>query len=133
MQRRPTLNLYAEELQALYADAERVAVSPATEVKQAVDVHDPEKASSFIRETITRRTGWNRFENEDNLFLLGMDSLQALLITRDLKQGLANLEIAVSTVYTNPTVLSLANAISELSAIESAVADCLSADTPASY
>lgn len=46
-----------------------------------------------------------------------MDSLQALLITRDLKQGLANLEIAVSTVYTNPTVLSLANAMSELSAM----------------
>lgn len=46
-----------------------------------------------------------------------MDSLQALLITRDLEQGLANLEIAVSTVYTNPTVLSLANAMSELSAM----------------
>lgn len=117
VQRRPTLSLYAEELEALYADAERIAISPATDIKQAIDVHDREKTSSFIRETITRRTGWNRYENEDNLFLLGMDSLQALLITRDLRQGFANLEIAVSTVYTNPTVFSLANAMSELSAL----------------
>lgn len=117
VQRIPTLRLYAEELNALYADAERIAISHATDIKQAIDVHDREKTSSFIRETITRFTGWNRFENEDNFFLLGMDSLQALLITRDLRQRLANLEIAVSTVYTNPTVCSLANAISELSAL----------------
>lgn len=46
-----------------------------------------------------------------------MDSLQALLTTRDLKQVLADSEIAVSTVYTNPTVSSLPSAISELSAM----------------
>ena len=116
VQRRPTIGLYAEELQALYDDAEKLAVSPSMTIKPAVDVHDLQKTSSFIRETITRRTGWDHFKNEDNMLLLGMDSLQALLITRDLKQALANPEIAASTVYTNPTVASLASAISDLSA-----------------
>ena len=116
VQRRPTLSLYAEELQVLYADAEKLVISPSTASKPAVDVHDPEKMSSFLRKTITRRTNWNHFKDEDNLILLGMDSLQALLITRDLKQAIHNSDIAVSTVFTNPTVASLANAISVLSA-----------------
>lgn len=117
VQRRPTLSLYAEELQALYADAEKVTVPPSTDAKQVIDVHDPENTSSFVRETITKRTGWTQFGNGDKFFLLGMDSLQALLTKRDLNQVLADSEIAVSTVYTNPTVSSLASAISELSAM----------------
>lgn len=91
--------------------------SRTTDIKQVVDAHNFEETLSFVRATIAKRTGWNRFANEDNLFLLGMDSLQALLITRDLKQCLPNSDIAVSTVYTNPTVISLANAISELPAM----------------
>ena len=116
VQRSPTLSLYAEELQSLYADADKMAISPSTASKPAIDMHDQEKISSFLRETISRRTGWDHFKDEDNLILLGMDSLQALLITRDLKQALANSEIAVSTVFANPTVASLANALSVLSA-----------------
>ena len=85
VQRRPNLSLYAEELQALYADAEKVTVPHSTDAKQVIDVHDPENTSSFIRETITKRTGWTQFGDGDNFFLLGMDSLQALLTTRDLK------------------------------------------------
>ena len=115
VQRRPTISLYAEELQALYDDAEKLAVSLSMTIKPAVDVHDLQKTSSFIREMINRRTGWDHFKNEDNLLLLGMDSLQALLITRDIRHALANPDIAVSTLYTNPTVASLASAISDLS------------------
>ena len=44
-----------------------------------------------------------------------MESLQALLITRDLERYLPNADIAVSTVYTNPTASALTTAISELS------------------
>lgn len=99
VQRRPTLSLYAEELQALYADAEKFTVPPSTDAKQLIDVHGPENTSSFIRETITKRTGWTQFGDGDNLFLLGIHSLQALLITRDLKQVLADPEIAVSSVH----------------------------------
>ena len=116
VQRRANLNLYAEELQVLYADAETMAISPPNAGKPAIDAHDQKKLSSFIRETITRRTSWDDFKDEDNLILQGIDSLQAPLVTRDLKQALSNSEIAVSTVFTNPTVASLANAISVLSA-----------------
>lgn len=45
-------------------------------------------------------------------------------ISRDLKQGLANSDVAVSTVYTDPTAFSLANTISDLSVLSRQVQVC---------
>ncbi|MCJ1251009.1 hypothetical protein MMC30_008240 [Trapelia coarctata] len=118
IQRKPTLELYSKELDALYDDAEKMSATLDTDNDtpgQTIDVRDTEKVSSFIRETVAEITGWIDFNDSQNLFILGMDSLQALTLTRKLKQSLALLDLAITTIYINPSVAALTKAISELS------------------
>ena len=118
VQRQPTLKVYAKELDALYADAEKMTtITPTDEqlLDLTVNTYNSETLASFIHEKICSLTGWDVLKNDDNFFVLGMDSLQALLLTRNLRQSLASSEIAMSTIYTNPTVLLLVEALLGLS------------------
>ena len=118
IQRYPTLQLYSKELDALYDDAEKISAASITDMdtpKQMIDVQDTKSLSSFIHESVAGITGWNDFDDCQDLFVLGMDSLQALMLTRKLKQSLRLPDLAITTIYTNPTVFSLSKAISELS------------------
>lgn len=69
VQRRPTLNLYAEELQVLYDDADKIVVPRSIGIIQEACHHDPERDTIFVRETIIKHTGWKSFGSEDNLFI----------------------------------------------------------------
>ena len=118
VQKRPTMELYKEDLDRLYADAEKISVSSSSESELAehtLATRDLETISRFIRDAIKNLTGWNAVGDDDNLFVLGMDSLQSILLTRDLNQALATPEIALSTFYTNPTISSFAKMALELS------------------
>jgi len=118
IQRKPTLELYSKELDALYDDAEKMSVTEPTNVdtpRQTIDIRDTERVAAFIRESVAGITGWGSFDDGQNLFILGMDSLQALLLTKKLKQSLALPGLASTTLYINPSVSTLAKAISELS------------------
>jgi thioester reductase-like protein/aryl carrier-like protein len=109
------MTMYAQEFEDLYADAEKMQISasgPSTDLKDVLGADNPEEVlKSLVRDSVTRATQWKEFTDDDNLYVLGLDSLQTLLLTRDLKRLLGINEIAPSTVYTNPSVTSLAKGI----------------------
>lgn len=120
IQRQPTLRLYTKEIQALYADTEEI---PALDLNQIPVVTqqpliDPENESSiesFIRNAVTNIIGSNVLLITDDLFnQRGMDSLQALSLTRVLKQAYKIPDFSISTVYTHPSIQSLAEIIGEI-------------------
>ncbi|KAF5868107.1 putative nrps-like enzyme protein [Botrytis fragariae] len=107
IQRKPTLDLYSEELDKLYADAEKMSTSAPDEV----DLTDSNSIALFIHNIIARLTGTNNFQDGDDLFAHGMmESLQALRLTRVLKQTFAIPDFDISTVYSNPSVNLLTDA-----------------------
>ncbi|TVY16316.1 Non-canonical non-ribosomal peptide synthetase FUB8 [Lachnellula arida] len=123
IQKKPTVDLYATELDALYEDAEKMAVGISTESEALhgiIDVKDTEKVVSFIRDSVAEITKWSKVDDDQNWFIFGMDSLQALILTRKLKSALALPSLAITTIYTNPLVSTLSKAISELSKEEEA-------------
>ena len=64
-------------------------------------------------EDILKVTGWEKLLIDDNLFVRGMDSLQVLALTRQLRHLFCG-GIASSTVYANFTVKLLARAVQKL-------------------
>ena len=87
VQRSGTLNMYAKEIDALYADADAMSVANGGEVTRVSGKLDDDNVSRFIRETISSITGWEELADTDDLFALGMDSLHALMAVRKIKQG----------------------------------------------
>ncbi|OJJ48921.1 hypothetical protein ASPZODRAFT_1354781 [Penicilliopsis zonata CBS 506.65] len=120
LQRRLTISMYTEELDALYEDAERLENANVINGKISKQPNDSESLGALIRQAIMGVTGWSSLEDDTNIFIIGMDSLQTLLLTRNLREELAIAEIAPSTVYTNPSVSQLARAILDLSASQQA-------------
>lgn len=113
LQRPGTLRLYADEIDALYAYAETVFTEVDEENPGIPGDLDDVSISRITREAISsvmNQPGIGEFEN---LFTLGMDSLQALMIARKLRQGVG-MSIALSMLYTNPTISALAGAIVRL-------------------
>lgn len=116
IQRAATLQLYAQELDALYADADILSAGLDGETSIRLEIlEDVYATSHFIRETVSLVTNWLDLDDADNFFTLGMDSLQALRVLRNLKKGLGLSTIALSTIYTNPSISALASAIIRLS------------------
>lgn len=116
IQRAGTLQLYAKELDALYADAEVMDAEVGENFQSALATLDDIHAiSQLIKQAILSITGWQRLDEADNFFTVGMDSLQALVTVRKLKQALAMHSIAVTTIYTNPSISALSSAILRLS------------------
>jgi len=115
VQRPGTLALYTKEIDALYEDAEKAASALPLGVKSSVDIQDAAAVSSFLRETILEITS-NSFKDDDDFFTGGMDSLQAIQLTRNVKQGLALSAFEITSLYTNPSIASLTKAIQNIAA-----------------
>lgn len=115
VQRCGTTRSYTAEIDALYRDAD--IMSADVDAPDTVTPGDLEKSlmkkkiRHFILDSMNRKS----IDDSDNFFALGMDSLQALVLVRKLKQSLAMSSIALSTIYTNPSVDSLTDAIIQLS------------------
>lgn len=117
IQRRPTLQLYEKEIDELYADADKVSAVDVEDLDLSglsIDCKDPESVTSFISETLGKFMESKAVSEEDNFFLTGMDSLQALQMTRRLKAVLPIPDLEISTVYANPTIKQLTKAIVDL-------------------
>lgn len=108
------MQLYAQELGSIYADADLTELSEES-YSHLASLDDLQAVSQFIKESISAITNWPNLDHTDNFFSLGMDSFQALMTVRKLKQGLAMPDIAVSTVYTNSSVSDVASTILRLS------------------
>ncbi|KAL4974654.1 NRPS-like enzyme [Aspergillus desertorum] len=102
IQRAATLAAYAEELDVLYADADKVSAQSGSQM-------------SGPGRTMTRRQllRWKEEQlgDQDNFFHLGLDSLQAIAATRTFTQGLDFPNFNVNMIYLHPTVSELTQAI----------------------
>lgn len=121
VQRQPTLDLYAKEIDNLYADAEKMSTSTPLDIyipDSKIDLDDSSSIRRFVHDAVSQLVGPVAFQDEDDLFVRGMlDSLQALRLTRTLKHTFAVPELEITTLYTNPSVTSLAGAIIRLSSL----------------
>jgi thioester reductase-like protein len=113
VQRAGTLALYKAELEALYADADKLAPVD-SEYAGPGRVGNPHTVRDYIRQTIMASTGWSEdmFKTDSvNWFHLGLDSLQAISATRTLRRGLDIPELSPSVIYLHPSVDELTKAV----------------------
>ncbi|KAL4874683.1 acetyl-CoA synthetase-like protein [Aspergillus karnatakaensis] len=112
IQRTGTLASYAEELNALYVSAEATARVHGEYPAGPGDVDDLGVIAGYIRQALITVTGWKiELGETDNLFHLGLDSLQAMTAVRVLAQGLDVPQVAVSIIYQHPSISELTRAI----------------------
>ncbi|KAJ5721627.1 NRPS-like enzyme [Penicillium malachiteum] len=116
VQRAGTLMLYAQEIENLYADADKLAELDANHQDGPGGVDDTAQVAEYIKTSILAITGWNleSFTSEENWFNLGLDSLQAITATRVLKRGLNLQSLTPNVIYLNPTVVGLTHALQNL-------------------
>ena len=109
-----TLLLYKDDIDSLYADADTISTKD-NGVECITGDLNHDNVSRFIRESISSITGWKTADDKNDFFTLGMDPLHSLMIVRRIKQGLEMPTVAPSTIYANPSVCALTNAILRLS------------------
>ena len=108
IQRAATLAAYAEELDDLYQAADNVLSS--TGAGACIDARDTVAVSSYLKRAILNISGW-KMTDDDNFFARGMDSLQALLLVRDMKHNFNEPSLTTSIVYANPSIAELSVAL----------------------
>ena len=111
VQRSGTLRLYADDIESLYTDADTMSADAESHGLGTVSRLDESAVYQFIKKSVLSITKWPDLADNENFFTLGMDSLQALLIVREFRRGLAIPTIALTTVYTNPSLTALTDAI----------------------
>ena len=121
VRRKPTIDSYASEIEQMYSEYTQHAGSEESHANEAIeiDLSSPTGILDFIRESIASVTGWEDLPQEDeDLFMLGMDSLQAVRIARAIKMGLArkatSIEFTPRQVYSNPTMTALSEEVGRL-------------------
>ena len=108
VQRQETLEAYTKELNDLYADAEEMGTLDG--LSESLDPNDPDTVAEFLKKVIMDISGISLTFDED-IFVKGLDSLQALRLTRDLRHALVMKQISASMIYANPSVSLLTQAI----------------------
>ncbi|KAL7625378.1 hypothetical protein AAE478_004595 [Parahypoxylon ruwenzoriense] len=109
IQRAASLAQYTAEIDRLYANTDVASDEDTTVVP--LDLTDASTVSNFIRDRIRAVTGWLSLDDSTSFFDRGLDSLQALQLTRALRRDLHRSDLALPTVYQNPTVRQLTAAI----------------------
>ncbi|KAJ5698745.1 hypothetical protein N7462_000750 [Penicillium macrosclerotiorum] len=116
IQRAGTVAIYAQELEALYADADRLAVQAEGESDGPGRVEDATKVSDFIKRCFKNITEWDddKIQAADNFFHLGLDSLQAITAARALKRGFDLPSFTTNLIYLHPSLSGLTKATLQL-------------------
>ena len=114
VQRSGILKSYANEIDSLYRDADVVSSDLNSEAKTPAFTFNTKSVSECIKRSVQTTIDWSEFDESANFFEFGMDSLHALFLVRSLRRALIMDVIALSTVYTNPSVRSLTAAILRL-------------------
>lgn len=101
-----TTKLYADEVAALYVEAE-------TSEDQLLSISSEEEVTECIRSCISRMVS-ESISNTDDVFVMGLDSLQTLELVKSLNrvfnvhlQRLGYGPISTSMVYSHPTITQL--------------------------
>ncbi|KAK6859567.1 NRPS-like enzyme [Apiospora arundinis] len=113
LQRGVSAALYAAEIDTLYENAEKVDHDEdESTVVDEEGLEDVGIIARRIREAVLRITDWTlALDDSESLFDHGMDSLQALQLTRALQRALHRPQLGLSTIYQNPTISELAVAV----------------------
>ena len=110
--RQATLKLYAEELKDLYDDANNLnSFSTPLRDEHSVDIGNEANLHIAISEMVEEATEWKNLDQEADLFAMGMGSLQAIHLTRQLRARLRSLHININTVYLHSSLNALAKGI----------------------
>lgn len=110
-QRGASLAQYTAEIDALYKNAD-LDVDDETGSGHSLESGNADAVTRFVRETVSAVTGWTEPDGHSaSFFDRGMDSLQALQLTRALRRGLSRPDLSLPTIYNNPTLSQLIAAI----------------------
>jgi thioester reductase-like protein/aryl carrier-like protein len=107
IQRAATVAQYTAEIDKLYARADTSSYLPEEDERYG-DVTDVSAAAQLVRDAARAIASLSELGDADNFFESGMDSLQALQLVRAIRKALGRPNLALSTVYQNPTPLRLA-------------------------
>ena len=110
IQRAATLSEHASTLDAMYKAADEVRSIGEGEFFNMLDTSS---ALEWLQALVNKQTK-HKLTPEDNLFVQGMDSLQSLLLVREIRNLFGLPQLEVSTLYANPTTLSLFKVIQQL-------------------
>ncbi|KAK7752885.1 putative NRPS-like protein biosynthetic cluster [Diatrype stigma] len=114
LQKSASLAQYTEEIDRLYAHADATPDDDGDEdgADGQVNLTDAKTVATLIRDSIQAVTGWSSLDDDSATFFdLGLDSLQALQLTRALRRSLHRPDLALPTIYQNPTVPQLTSAL----------------------
>ncbi|KAG6368282.1 hypothetical protein INS49_002486 [Diaporthe citri] len=104
-----SISQYSEEIEKLYERAEAIPHHLESEtVGMVVSPMGLDGVTRLIRQEVHTIMGWSNLGDTEGLLDRGMDSLQALQLTRALRRSFHRPDVALSTVYQNPTVSQLA-------------------------
>jgi thioester reductase-like protein len=109
IQRRASVAQYSVELDKLYSDADAFAEDDTADGMSSLT--DIDTITQAIRDTVLKTTGWESIGDSTTFFDNGMDSLQALTITRTLRRSLGRSNFALSIMYQNPSIAQLTTAV----------------------
>jgi thioester reductase-like protein len=114
VQRQGTLRLYADEIDALYEKQEKAPDTMTGNVKGISGLTESDVANQ-LRGIVSEITSFQKFDDDVDLFALGMDSLHTLQLCRAIRVKFdLTSSIAPSLVYKHPSVDSLAREILRL-------------------
>jgi len=108
IQRQGTVAQYTAEIDELYL---KVDTDSSNAERASVDTNDANQVSQFIRRSVSYINPELLQEEDGNFFALGMDSLMAIRLVRELRHGLGNADLSVSVVHNNPSVQHLTDYI----------------------
>ncbi|CAN8105567.1 unnamed protein product [Discula destructiva] len=111
IQRGASLAQYAAEIDALYRNA-NLGMEDDIASGHSLEFGNGDAVARFVRETVSAVTGWTELNRDSsNFFDRGMDSLQALQLTRALRRRLYRPDLGLPTIYKNPTMSQLTAAV----------------------
>lgn len=113
VQRPGTLKSYATEIDALYRDADLMSADMEGEVEDSEGTLNQATVTECVIKSVVSTMDLSSLDEATNFFALGMNSLQALVVVRKLRRSLG-MSIPLSTLYTNPSVLTLTARIVQL-------------------
>ncbi|KAL3459645.1 putative NRPS-like enzyme [Aspergillus heterothallicus] len=103
IQRAGTVQMYEDEIEALYAEADDSVMEGACCGRFA----SMEDVTTALRDLVKGVTSWSEVEDGTDFFALGMDSLQVLRLTAAVR-GTMGVAITQGVVYKNPSIDRLA-------------------------
>ncbi|KAL9105515.1 MAG: hypothetical protein Q9187_008696, partial [Circinaria calcarea] len=113
VQRRPAIEAYQDELDALYLKGDH----PASEAPSSLDMHDPHTLQGTLRTLIEQITDLSFEDVSDDFFAYGMDSLHVINLAKQISSSITgpagpSQSIESKLIYDNPSIDKLAAAIS---------------------